>query len=119
VKNIPFLYRALVALLFVTLFSIFDERLFGVDLLTTSFNIAFGIVAWLFVGHAYWRQTVRDMRASFDDPDNLRMLTQLSSHSGSMYIPMLTVIITWPAFALLAAIMAMVEDTVRGPLTYP
>jgi hypothetical protein len=117
VKNIPYLLQALIAVLFVTLFAIFDDRVFGVDIVTTAMNIAFACTAYLFVGHAFWSQTIGDMRANFDNIDNQRMLTQLSARSGSMIIPMLTVIIFWFAFALVAAVIATMEDTAKGPLT--
>jgi hypothetical protein len=118
-KNIPYLLQALIALLVVVLFSMLDDNIFGVDLVTNTFNVAFATTAWLFVGYSYWRQTIADMRANFDDIDNQRMLTQLSSGSGSMLLPMFTVIVGWPVFAFLAFVIAMLDDTVFGPLTNP
>lgn len=117
VKNIPYLLQALIAVLLVSAFAVLDTKIFGIDIITAAMNIAFAITAYLFVGHALWVQTIADMKANFDNIDNQRMLTQLSSHSGSMYIPMFSVIVLWPLFAVLAWVVATMEDTAKGPLT--
>lgn len=108
-KAIPFLAQAMLAILFAVALAI-------VGVIPAYAALGFTATTYLFVGTRFWHQTVHDMRRNFDDLDNQRMLTQLSSGSGSMILPMLTVILLWPVAAALAMAIAAAEDHATGPL---